>query len=67
MATEEIIGNSAVGATEKSFKFEGNHFKRWQHKMFFFLTLKKCAYVLNDPIPVVPTDASASASGTKER
>lgn len=67
MATEEIIGNSAVGATEKPFKFEGNHFKRWQHKMFFFLTLKKCAYVLNDPIPVVPTDASASASGTKER
>ncbi|CAJ2668389.1 unnamed protein product [Trifolium pratense] len=42
MANEEIIGNSSVGATERPFKFEGNHFKRWQQKMFFFLTLKKC-------------------------
>jgi hypothetical protein len=45
MANEEIIGSSSVGATERPFKFEGNHFKRWQQKMFFFLTLKKCAYV----------------------
>ncbi|MCI20820.1 hypothetical protein A2U01_0041983, partial [Trifolium medium] len=28
MATEEVIGDSAVGATEKPFKFEGLHFKR---------------------------------------
>ncbi|PNX55159.1 hypothetical protein L195_g048785, partial [Trifolium pratense] len=33
--------------------------------MFFFLTLKKCAYVLKQPILVVPTDASAS--GTNEQ
>ncbi|GAU41954.1 hypothetical protein TSUD_380590 [Trifolium subterraneum] len=65
MTTEEVIGNSAVGATEKPFKFEGNHFKRWQHKMYFFLTLKKCVYVLNEPIPVVP-DATTSGSGTKD-
>ncbi|CAJ2648645.1 unnamed protein product [Trifolium pratense] len=65
MANEEIIGNSSVGATERPFKFEGNHFKRWQQKMFFFLTLKKCAYVLKQPIPVVP--AEASASGTNEQ
>ncbi|CAJ2660435.1 unnamed protein product [Trifolium pratense] len=67
MANEEIIGNSSVGATERPFKFEGNHFKRWQQKMFFFLTLKKCAYVLKQPIPVVPAEASASASGTNEQ
>ncbi|KAK2371690.1 hypothetical protein QL285_084608 [Trifolium repens] len=66
MANEEIIGSSSVGATERPFKFEGNHFKRWQQKMFFFLTLKKCAYVLKDPIPVVPVVTDASASGTKE-
>ncbi|CAJ2666075.1 unnamed protein product [Trifolium pratense] len=65
MANEEIIGTSSVGATERPFKFEGNHFKRWQQKMFFFLTLKKCAYVLKQPIPVVP--AEASASGTNEQ
>ncbi|CAJ2638269.1 unnamed protein product [Trifolium pratense] len=63
MATEDIIGNSSVGATEKPFKFEGLHFKRWQHKMYFFLTLKKVVNVLNEDIPVL-TDASAS--GTNE-
>ncbi|MCI81300.1 hypothetical protein A2U01_0102573, partial [Trifolium medium] len=32
------------------------------------MTLKKCAYVLNDPIPVVPDmSTDASASGTKEQ
>ncbi|GAU27591.1 hypothetical protein TSUD_271320 [Trifolium subterraneum] len=68
MANEEIIGSSSVGATERPFKFEGNHFKRWQQKMFFFLTLKKCAYVLKDPISVVPdVPTDASASGTKEQ
>ncbi|GAU45981.1 hypothetical protein TSUD_401210 [Trifolium subterraneum] len=68
MANEEIIGSSSVGATERPFKFEGNHFKRWQQKMFFFLTLKKCAYVLKEPIPVVPdVPADASASVTKEQ
>ncbi|GAU49932.1 hypothetical protein TSUD_408340 [Trifolium subterraneum] len=68
MANEEIIGSSSVGATERPFMFEGNHFKRWQQKMFFFLTLKKCAYVLKDPIPVVPdVPTDASASGTKEQ
>jgi hypothetical protein len=28
MANEEIIGSSSVGAIERPFKFEGNHFKR---------------------------------------
>ncbi|KAK2455989.1 putative mitochondrial protein [Trifolium repens] len=63
MATEEVIGNSAVGATEKPFKFEGLHFKRWQQKMYFFLTLKKVVNVLNEDMPIVTV---ASASGTKE-
>ncbi|GAU47899.1 hypothetical protein TSUD_25140 [Trifolium subterraneum] len=68
MANEEIIGSSSFDATERPFKFEGNNFKRWQQKMFFFLTLKKCAYVLKDPIPVVPVvPTDASASGTKEQ
>jgi hypothetical protein len=63
MTTEEVIGNNTVGATEKPFKFEGLHFKRWQQKMYFFLTLKKVVYVLNQDIPAVP---AASSSGTKE-
>ncbi|MCI77863.1 hypothetical protein A2U01_0099133, partial [Trifolium medium] len=53
MATEEVIGTSIVGATEKPFKFEGLHFKHWQQKMYFFLTLKKVVYVLNEDMPTV--------------
>jgi hypothetical protein len=63
MATEEIIGNhSAAVGTEKPFKFEGLHFKRWEQKMFFFLTLKKVVHVLTEDMPEIP---AASASGTK--
>ncbi|KAK2372890.1 CBL-interacting serine/threonine-protein kinase [Trifolium repens] len=63
MTTEEIIGNhSAAVGTEKPFKFEGLHFKRWEQKMFFFLTLKKVVHVLTEDMPEIP---AASASGTK--
>jgi len=41
----------------KHFRFEGYHFKRWQQKMMFSLTLSKVAYVLNTDIPVAPEDA----------
>jgi hypothetical protein len=62
MDTEEVIGTSAVGATERPFRFEGLHYKRWQQKMYFFLTLKKVVYVLNESMPIAPT---GSTSGTK--
>ncbi|KAK2442716.1 putative mitochondrial protein [Trifolium repens] len=62
MDTEEVIGTSAVGATERPFRFEGLHYKRWQQKMYFFLTLKKVVYVLNESMPTAPT---GSTSGTK--
>lgn len=41
MDIEEIIGTSAAAVSDKPFKFEGTHFKRWQQKMKFFLTLEK--------------------------
>ncbi|PNX85361.1 hypothetical protein L195_g041429, partial [Trifolium pratense] len=50
MATEDAICNNTVGATEKPFKFEGLHFKRWQQKMYFFLTLKKVVNVLKERV-----------------
>lgn len=37
----------------KSFQFERCHFKRWQHKMLFFLTKKNIVNILKDDIVVV--------------
>ena len=62
MDTEGIVGNSIAG--ERPFKFEGLHFKRWQQKMFFYLTLKKVVHVLNEDIPVVSVGLVGSSSGT---
>ncbi|PNX76730.1 hypothetical protein L195_g022736 [Trifolium pratense] len=62
MDTEEVIGTSAVGATKKPFKFERLHFKRWQQKMYLFLTLKKVVSVLNEDMPtaiIVPACSSS--------
>jgi len=54
MTTEEFIGSGySVPDYNKPFRFEGNHFERWQQKMQFFLTTKKVVNVLRDPIPVV--------------
>lgn len=53
MTTEEITGTgSAASDFNKPFRFEGAHFKRWQPKMLFFLTMKKVANVLTDDLPV---------------
>jgi hypothetical protein len=62
MDTEGIVGNSNAG--ERPFKFEGLHFKRWQQKMFFYLTLKKVVRVLNEDMPVVSVGLVGSSSGT---
>jgi len=54
MTTEEIIRSGySVPDYNKPFWFEGNHFKRWQQKMQFFLTTKKVVNVLKDLIPAV--------------
>ena len=64
MATEEIIGTSAVASvSDKPFKFEGSNFKRWQAKMKFFLTLKKVAHVLTEDIPVAPSGSNELSNG----
>ena len=56
MATVDIT-DSNNNDLDKPFRFEGYHFKRWQQKMMFSLTMRKVAYVLNIDIPVVPEDA----------
>lgn len=51
--------------SDKSFKFEGLHFKRWQAKMNFFLTLKKVANVLTEGILIAPSGSAEQINGEK--
>jgi len=44
MATVDITGSNS-NDLNKPFRFEGYHFKRWQQKMMFSLTMRKVAYV----------------------
>lgn len=55
MATVDITGSNN-NDLNKPFRFEWYHFKRWQQKMMFSLTMRKVAYVLNIDIPVMPKD-----------
>jgi hypothetical protein len=57
-----IFGRDSAVDYNKPFKFHGSHFKRWQQKMLFFLTMKKVAYVLKDDIYVIPTSSIPTES-----
>jgi len=54
MSTNEITVSGTAIDFNKTFKFHGSHFKRWQTKMLFFLTTKKVAHILKEDIPVIP-------------
>ncbi|XP_077228430.1 uncharacterized protein LOC143861396 [Tasmannia lanceolata] len=46
---DELMSDSSN--PNKPFRFSGANFKRWKKKIFFFLTTKKVAHVLEDPRP----------------
>ena len=63
----EVEKKSAVSIdnnNNKPFKFEGMHFKRWESKMLFYITMKKVAYSVTiiKPTQVDPP----TAENTKE-
>jgi len=54
MTTEKIIVSETYGNFNKSFRFHGGLFKRWQQKMLFSFTTKKVANVLKEDMPLMP-------------
>ncbi|XP_042466068.1 uncharacterized protein LOC122048581 [Zingiber officinale] len=53
LASSAPIGNVPINHGEKPEKFTGVNFKRWQQKMFFYLTTLGLARILTEEIPKV--------------
>ncbi|GJV11610.1 pol polyprotein [Tanacetum coccineum] len=56
------VTNTVSIHAEKPEKFNGQNFKRWQQKMFFYLTILNLAWFLNETAPQVepPTEGQPS-------
>ncbi|GJR66836.1 hypothetical protein Tco_0012901 [Tanacetum coccineum] len=60
------VTNTVANHAEKPKKFNGQNFKRWQQKMFFYLTTLNLARFLNETAPQVepPKEVQPSNSQT---
>ncbi|GJU27863.1 hypothetical protein Tco_1166484 [Tanacetum coccineum] len=47
------VTNTVANHAEKPEKFNGQNFKRWQQKMFFYLGTLNLAWFLNETAPQV--------------
>ena len=51
--------NAALAPAEKPAKFSGVDFKRWQQKMFFYLTTLSLQKFINENVPVMSDETPA--------
>ena len=51
--------NAALAPAEKPVKFCGVDFKRWQQKMFFYLTTLSLQKFINENVPVMSDETPA--------
>ncbi|GJT45275.1 retrovirus-related pol polyprotein from transposon TNT 1-94 [Tanacetum coccineum] len=59
------VTNTFVNHAEKPEKFNGQNFKRWKHKMFFYLTTLNLARFLNETAPQVEPPAEGQPSNAQ--
>ncbi|GJY05849.1 hypothetical protein Tco_0371789 [Tanacetum coccineum] len=52
--TGALVTNTVANHAEKLEKFNGQNFKRWQQKMFFYLGTLNLAWFLNETAPQKP-------------
>lgn len=55
------VTNTVVNHAEKPKKFNGQNFKRWQQKMFFYLTTLNLARFLKENPPQVEPPAEGQS------
>ncbi|GJZ12966.1 hypothetical protein Tco_0548196 [Tanacetum coccineum] len=53
------VTNTVANHAEKPEKFNGQNFKRWQQKMFFYLGTLNLAWFLNETAPQAVQDVEA--------
>ncbi|GKB12586.1 hypothetical protein Tco_0846509 [Tanacetum coccineum] len=59
------VTNTVANHAEKPKKFNGQNFKRWQQKMFFYLTTLNLARFLNETAPRVEPSAEGQPSNAQ--
>ncbi|GJS73334.1 pol polyprotein [Tanacetum coccineum] len=59
------VTNTVANHAEKPEKFNGQNFKRWQQKMFFYLTTLNLARFLNETAPQVEPPAEGQPSNAQ--
>ncbi|GKE34380.1 hypothetical protein Tco_1453702, partial [Tanacetum coccineum] len=64
-ATGAPVTNTVANHAEKPEKFNGQNFKRWQQKMFFYLTTLGLARFLKETAPQVEPPAEGQSSNAQ--
>ncbi|GKD53181.1 hypothetical protein Tco_1286568 [Tanacetum coccineum] len=59
------VANAVANHAEKPEKFNGQNFKRWQQKMFFYLTTLGLARFLKETAPQVEPPAEGQSSNAQ--